>query len=152
MRVLSIRQPFADQIIFGDKFCENRSWYTDYRGPLYIHASGGPVVDVPDDLLGFELRRGVILGCVELFGVVIKHWLVNLQRELFKRGRPDLDEGQLAYAEVLRQYDRSAWRHVEGEYCWILKNPRPLAEPVPAKGRLGIWRFELPVNSLVSAK
>ena len=37
--VLSIKQPHADHIIFGDKWCENRTWQTRYRGPLFIHAS-----------------------------------------------------------------------------------------------------------------
>lgn len=39
LKVLSVQQPFADDIIFGDKEIEYRSWKTDYRGPLWIHAS-----------------------------------------------------------------------------------------------------------------
>jgi hypothetical protein len=32
MKVLSVRQPFADLIVKGIKEIENRSWQTPYRG------------------------------------------------------------------------------------------------------------------------
>ena len=39
MKILSIRQPHAYLIIEGIKTIENRTWETDYRGRLLIHAS-----------------------------------------------------------------------------------------------------------------
>ena len=30
-----------------------------------------------------------------------------------------------------------------GPYCWLLENVRPLANPIPAKGRLGLWNADL---------
>jgi len=39
-KVLSIRQPYATLICYGIKKAENRTWKTDYRGKLLIHASG----------------------------------------------------------------------------------------------------------------
>jgi len=39
MKALSIKQPWAYMIVLGHKPVENRNWKTDYRGPLYIHAS-----------------------------------------------------------------------------------------------------------------
>ena len=39
MQVLSVRQPSAWAIARGHKAVENRSWDTDYRGVLGIHAS-----------------------------------------------------------------------------------------------------------------
>jgi hypothetical protein len=39
MRALSIKQPWAELILRGDKDVENRSWRTHHRGPLLIHAS-----------------------------------------------------------------------------------------------------------------
>jgi hypothetical protein len=38
MKVLSIRQPWANLIVHGFKNVENRTWQTDYRGPVLIHA------------------------------------------------------------------------------------------------------------------
>src|SRR5690625_200028 len=39
MKALSIRQPWAWLIVNGYKDIENRTWKTDYRGKLLIHAS-----------------------------------------------------------------------------------------------------------------
>lgn len=39
IRVLSVQQPWAWLICFGDKNVENRTWTTHYRGRLLIHAS-----------------------------------------------------------------------------------------------------------------
>ena len=34
----------------------------------------------------------------------------------------------------------------EGEFCWILKNPRPFVEPIAARGKLSIWTCQLPAE------
>ena len=39
-KVLSIRQPYASLVCYGIKTVENRTWKTDYRGKILIHASG----------------------------------------------------------------------------------------------------------------
>lgn len=39
MKVLSLREPWATLIKDKKKFVETRSWKTNYRGELYIHAS-----------------------------------------------------------------------------------------------------------------
>lgn len=80
MKILTIKQPWALCIMAGIKPVENRSWTTDYRGDVAIHA--GLKMDESEracfararllEALGgqFELRVGVILGIVELHGVV----------------------------------------------------------------------------------
>ena len=40
MKVLSVKEPFATLITNGIKKIETRSWKTNYRGELFIHASG----------------------------------------------------------------------------------------------------------------
>jgi len=70
VRAISIRQPWAELIVRGEKDVENRSWRTRHRGPLLIHA--GVVADrasyvkhgVPRDV-----PRGAIVGVVELVEV-----------------------------------------------------------------------------------
>lgn len=39
MKVISIKEPFATLIKNGNKHIETRSWKTNYRGELFIHAS-----------------------------------------------------------------------------------------------------------------
>ena len=41
MKAITILQPFATLIASGEKHFETRSWKTDYRGPLLIHAGKG---------------------------------------------------------------------------------------------------------------
>lgn len=38
MKALSVKQPWAWAIIHAGKDIEKRTWRTDYRGPLLIHA------------------------------------------------------------------------------------------------------------------
>ncbi len=35
-------QPYASLVVEGVKRFEGRDWYTDYRGPLWIHAGMHP--------------------------------------------------------------------------------------------------------------
>lgn len=41
MKVLSIKQPWAWLIVNGHKDIENRTWRTEYRGQVLIHAGKG---------------------------------------------------------------------------------------------------------------
>jgi hypothetical protein len=40
VKTLSVKQPYASFLCYGIKTVENRTWKTDYRGRLLIHASG----------------------------------------------------------------------------------------------------------------
>lgn len=53
---LSVRQPFASLIVDGYKPVENRSWKTDYRGPVWIHAALNSDFDRPDPSAGCPTR------------------------------------------------------------------------------------------------
>jgi hypothetical protein len=39
VKVITVRQPYADMIVNGRKNIEYRSWPTSYRGPVLIHAA-----------------------------------------------------------------------------------------------------------------
>lgn len=69
MKALTISQPYAHLIISGAKTVENRSWRTNYRGRLYIHAGKSKKwVRIPPDRL--PLVFGAILGHVQLIDCV----------------------------------------------------------------------------------
>lgn len=61
MKAISIRQPWAWLIVNGFKDIENRSWPTQFRGRIYVHAGKGMTED--EYLEGFLLARqnGVML-------------------------------------------------------------------------------------------
>lgn len=44
MKAISIRNPYAHQIMCGEKKYEFRSWKTDYRGDLLICSSANPKI------------------------------------------------------------------------------------------------------------
>ncbi len=46
MKTLSLLQPWATLVVMGVKQIETRSWRTDYRGPLLIHASKGKAGEI----------------------------------------------------------------------------------------------------------
>ncbi len=119
MKALTIQQPWASAIIAGIKDIENRNWATYYTGPLAIHAGKAffrnpiheNVMKILEKLGPLEeLPRGVILGVVDFKGC-------------FDHKRPFLATNPFAFGPV----------------CWKLENPRALAEPIPYRGKQGLW-------------
>ena len=47
IKALSLRQPWASMVADGRKTIETRTWRTNYRGLLAIHASARPYADLP---------------------------------------------------------------------------------------------------------
>ena len=77
MKAISIRQPWAWLIVHGGKDIENRSWKTNFRGRVLIHASKG-MTRVDYETAGMfaplpafeELQSGGIIGSVEIVDCV----------------------------------------------------------------------------------
>jgi hypothetical protein len=157
MKVISLLQPWATLIVIGAKKIETRSWARDYRGPLLIHASldnsnkykelmkTEPFFSVLKaagfKFTGFSgsrkqtdtLPRGAIIGSVNL----VKTF--STDRSLFanalKTGGKiwELNEQEIAFGD-----------YTEGRFGWLLSDPVQFAQPIPAKGQLGLWDFDMP--------
>lgn len=121
MKALSIRQPWVHAILREGKTVENRSWTTNYRGWLAIHASGQPRRDVsfprgihvPDlDTLDYS----AICGVARIVDVVTK------------------------------SRSKWFWRPDDGSinYGWVLDNVTALPTPIQCDGALRLW--EVPGN------
>lgn len=99
MKALSVRQPWA-WALFNGKDVENRSWRTNYRGALLIHASKvvdrhglatierdfGVVPPGPD-----ELTTGGIIGVVNIVDCVEWHhsrWFNGMYGFVFENATP----------------------------------------------------------------
>ena len=136
MKALTIRQPWASLIMAGHKLVENRTWSTSYRGPLLVHAglkvdrAGYSVLERMGVQAPQDLPSGVILGVVDLVDVV--RWR--------RSGR-----GQGVLFDPYGLVDEPL---AVGPVCWILRNPRLLAKPVPRAGRPGLWEAELKPSDL----
>ena len=118
-KVLSVRQPFAGLIVAGIKQYELRTWTTEHRGDLLIHASGSPHKQKRAALklypqLNFE-TMGAIIGLVKLIDI-------------------------LPVSEVLSEIGPLENLAGHFTYAWRLSDVQDI-EPIPALGRLGLWTF-----------
>ncbi len=83
LRALSVRQPYAWLIVNGFKDIENRSWRTNHRGPLLIHASQNDEYFNDDNCDQIESETGIVIpqkldmggivGVVDIADCVQKH-------------------------------------------------------------------------------
>jgi hypothetical protein len=99
MRALSIRQPYAEQILRGNKKIEYRSRPTNIRERVYIYASLTPGYSEDWDAMQMQpgdLPSGVLVGTVEIIDCRGKpgdyEWLLTkpdrLKRNLNRRSIP----------------------------------------------------------------
>lgn len=109
MRALSVRQPFAWLLVHGHKTREDRTWATDHRGPLAIHASARLAPDADQ----------VIATCRDL-------------------GIPIPDADQLPRGAIVGTVDLRACTGRAPRFAWTVANGRPCA-PIPMRGQLALW-------------
>lgn len=121
-RILSIRQPWAELVVSGQKAIEVRSWPTAYRGKLWIHAAKARNIGL-DTEFGFvsaQLVRGAVIGSCDLI-------------ECF-------------------EFDHVSWVKHQGRhhnpgplpgkrYGWLLQNAKRIS-PKPFVGGLGLRKAE----------
>lgn len=138
MKVLTIRQPWCWAIAAGYKTIENRTWTTQHRGKLGIHAAA-KWDDEAEDAARFVrdtaraaghvlpatmqdamplTATGYVLAVVDLVGVCEATW-----------NRPE------------RTCNCGPWA-IPGQVHWRLDFPRRLDKPLAAKGRLGLWELD----------
>lgn len=131
MKVLSVRQPWAWALIHGGKDVENRNWHTSFRGRLAIHAGKAFDMSASDWI---DFRGGwyeePFTGMAEAFGEI---------------GSTNDIRGAIIGTVDVHDCVRDAlcdsqWK-AEGDeaYCWLVRNPKALRDPIPMKGQLGLW-------------
>jgi hypothetical protein len=105
MKALSIKQPWASLIIEGTKKIENRTWKTNYRGRILVHASKNWDKEADIRPNGFDF--GCILGEVDIVDCVTFHKSVWFEgpygfvlENPFEYERPIPYKGQLGLFEV----------------------------------------------------
>jgi len=133
---ITVRQPWATLLAFEVKTYETRSWRCEHRGPLAIHASS---MLHPDDRIwaqedmniarllrecGYEDVTDLPLGTVLAVGTLTQCY----RTEAFG---------------VLSRTERALGDWSRGRWAWRIERVERLPEPVPAKGRLGLWHCEI---------
>jgi hypothetical protein len=140
VRALSIQQPWANTIAFGAKTVENRTWTVPRWAigqTIAIHASKKPDISArppagecwPDHRmhLGAVIATVTVTGCHHATGCPISG------------------------GEGVPWPLCTAWS-ARGQFHIELASVRPLADPVPCKGSLGLWRLPEDVEKLVRAQ
>lgn len=115
MKALSIHQPWAWAILHAGKVVENRTWATTHRGPLLVHAAKSRASY--DREKAFDWR--------EIYGTPIPSWEELITGAVV---------GVVDVVACLRAAEAPPTPWAEGPWCWVLANPRPLADPVPFRG------------------
>ncbi|MGD6843546.1 2-oxoglutarate dehydrogenase E1 [Bacillus infantis] len=141
MKVLTMKQPWASLFALREAEYETRTWKTAYRGALAIHTS--QKIDVKacrrknvSELLGRHgyseenLPAGQIIAVCRLEDCfrVIDH----------SESGAVLENGLIISGQELYLGDYRA-----GCYAWQVSGMEILKEPIPAKGRLGLWEYPL---------
>jgi len=122
MKCLSLRQPYAALIVTGIKTIETRTWRTNYRGKILIHAAQKTIEisnkynrliqDIDEEILS---AKGKIIGSVE-----IKDCRTLLQKDK-----------KSALVE-----------DIENKYAWILENPKLFKKYIARKGQLSLFNVD----------
>ena len=124
MKVLTLRQPWATLVAEGIKQYEFRSWKTNYRGKILIHAGIGIDKEAMKKFAGLNLTfpSKKILAEVEIVDCLF------LDDELNKK---IISENNIAYGNKKR----------EG-YAWMLDNIKKINYEKEINGKLGLWNYD----------
>jgi hypothetical protein len=143
MKAITIHQPWASLIAIGAKHFETRSWHTEYRGNIAIHVGekemfpGNPALSaivntlaaaIPkDDNGNIPLPHGAIIAVAELVECYPTDGLESVYTKQYLKFQPN----ELIFGD-----------HTPGRYAWELANVRALPEPIPCRGRQGLWEWD----------
>ena len=125
MKAISLWQPWASLVAYGIKDRENRSWPTNYRGPLLIHAAKRW-----DDGALLEVKRWIAEGIVKPTKPLPTEW----------------PEGVLVGCAILEDCrmhklvgnEPNPW-HMPGCWGWHLTHAIGFRVPIPIRGRQRIF-------------
>ena len=129
MKVLSLTEPYATLIKIGKKKIETRSWKTNYRGELYIHASSTAISK--QDRNNSELMSLVNSDQMNYGNIICRCELVDCI-EMTDEFIEKVKQNEIEYITGLYE---------NGRYAWILEDITILDKPIRAKGHLGIWNY-----------
>lgn len=130
MKVLSLTEPCATLIKEKKKLIETRSWKTNYRGELYIHASK---TKIPK-----EWRQNLE------FMSLVKDTPLNYGKIICKCKLVDciyMTEDFVNEIKINNQEEYICGDYKEGRYAWILEDIEDI-KPILATGHLGVWNYE----------
>lgn len=135
---LSLYQPYASLVALSAKRFETRSWGTQFRGQVVIHASKTleydwrdakfvaamkeARIDNPAKLpLGAALAVGELVGCYKAESV----W-------------PHINETERMFGN-----------YAAGRVAWEFKDVKLFVQPLPVRGQQYLWEWKLPLPDVI---
>lgn len=164
MKALTIRQPWASLIALGVKTIETRSWRTNYRGPIAIHAGiAKPKLteswpfqhgEIGDYWYWNSMGFDYIGSAVEIdspatllqYGAVIATATLTDCLPIV-RYEPEPLSGAISPLVPRTNLNDELNRNLPygdfapDRFCWVLTDITPI-DPVPAKGAQGLWTWD----------
>lgn len=132
MKAISLWQPWATLIALGVKRFETRSWSTNYRGPLAIHAAKRKAdrTELNRTIVDVLVSNG-ITGTGQLpYGCIV--CMVDLVDILYSDEAPK--------SSFFGERERYFGDYSPGRFAWRLANVR-LVDNIPARGSQGFWEW-----------
>lgn len=153
-KAITLTQPYATLVALGAKRIETRRWQTAHRGTLLIHAAKGLAGGNEEDL--FRLCNSAAHFYRALIGEYARSNFLEsyYAPETQIVGTDYLPRGaivaiaELSHIERITEQnspegpERSFGNYAPGRYAWHLSNVRRFIEPIPAKGKQGIWTWD----------
>lgn len=141
MKTLSVRQPWASLLCSGVKDVENRTWVPseDLIGKkILIHASSAKIPKNFFDTIPFE-------WCSEIANATRYGWVpTNEDAPL------GCIIGYATLVGVAKSTD-SLWDGGDDQIKWIISDPYVFFDPIPCKGKLGLFDYPLDEDNLPEA-
>lgn len=126
MKVLTIKQPFAQLIVEGYKEYEFRTWKTKYRGEFLIHAGKGIDKEAMKrfSYLNLNYESGKIIGKCNLDDCLE---VDNELKIILKKKDP------IVYRNAINKETK--------EYAFKLSKVEKIP-PIPINGKLSFWEYD----------
>ena len=115
---LSVRQPWAELILRGEKQIEVRTWATNYRGWVWLHTGKERPDDNEIDKRYGKLFRG---GYVGLF---LLNSILSFDREKW---------------DEWKEQHLNTGEYKSGTFAWIIEATVRFPVPIPAPGQLNLF-------------
>jgi len=171
MKTITIWQPWASLIAIGAKHYETRSWATNYRGPIAIHAAAlnpfKAIKLIQNDTV-MEMRRvlkdrGILtpstdfrmlpLGCIIATAKLVNCWHIvcnpGVDIDVAKHipiGAESItiDKHAPDFADyfIPTEQEQLFGDWTPGRYAWQLEDVVMLKKPIPVKGQQRLWNFD----------
>jgi len=147
VKALSLTQPWATLVAIGAKRVETRSWSTNHRGTIAIHASKGfpadcrrlcwdePFRSTLLDLVDFGSYSDLDEDSSERFSVLPLGAIVAVA----KLTAVEKTEFVTSMSQGLLVHEIEFGDYTRGRFAWFLQDVRKLPVPIPCKGALGLW-------------